>query len=316
MRPLSHIFSKSARVSDVQPSLRLSEFFDDKYIAFARTTKRRSDLDQYAFDRHMRAQLGNKYLSDITSEDIDQWIMQQVADGYKPATVNKHSSMLRRVLNIAMHWGYLDHNVFKNTAIRKLPVGDHVQRFLNEAEIKRLLYACQHSTHPYLYLFVKLLLLTGARKSELRLARWQDIDTSKRELFVEVSKSGRSRTVMLSNAAITVLQQVRDKADALGLAVGNDAYLFTNPRTNKPYTSFHLAFFEARKQAGLDSVRIHDLRHTYASLLINNGASIYEVQQLLGHYHISMTERYAHLFPSTLQDRVDIIAGKIDLDRI
>jgi site-specific recombinase XerD len=63
-------------------------------------------------------------------------------------------------------------------------------------------------------------------------------------------------------------------------------------------------------------VRIHDLRHTYASLLINNGASIYEVQQLLGHHYISMTERYAQLFPNTLQDRVNIIASAIDLDSI
>ena len=61
---------------------------------------------------------------------------------------------------------------------------------------------------------------------------------------------------------------------------------------------------------------MHDLRHTYASLLINNGASIYEVQQLLGHYNISMTERYAHLFPNTLQDRVDIVAESSEFDRI
>ena len=61
---------------------------------------------------------------------------------------------------------------------------------------------------------------------------------------------------------------------------------------------------------------MHDLRHTYASLLINNGASIYEVQQLLGHYNISMTERYARFFPNTLQDRVDIVADSLDFDRI
>ena len=61
---------------------------------------------------------------------------------------------------------------------------------------------------------------------------------------------------------------------------------------------------------------MHDLRHTYASLLINNGASIYEVQQLLGHYNISMIERYARLFPNTLQDRVYIVADSLDFDRI
>jgi len=72
-----------------------------------------------------------------------------------------------------------------------------------------------------------------------------------------------------------------------------------------------IAFSRARKTAQLDNVRIHDLRHTFASLLINNGASIYEVQKLLGHHHVSMTERYAHLFPNTLKDRAEIIASSL-----
>ena len=159
-------------------------------------------------------------------------------------------------------------------------------------------------------------MLTGARKSELRLARWTDIDERKKELFVAVSKSGRSRTVMLSDKALSVLQQVKARSEVLGVPTTRDSWVFANPRTRAPYTSLHNAFVEARESAALPSVRMHDLRHTYASLLINNGASIYEVQRLLGHYHISMTERYAQLFPNTLQDRVDIIAGAIDLDRI
>jgi hypothetical protein len=74
----------------------------------------------------------------------------------------------------------------------------------------------------------------------------------------------------------------------LGLSIARDSWVFANPCTGQPYTSSHIAFFKARDSAGLSSVRMHDLRHTYASLLINNGASIYEVQQLLGHYNISM----------------------------
>jgi site-specific recombinase XerD len=102
----------------------------------------------------------------------------------------------------------------------------------------------------------------------------------------------------------------------LGLSIARDSWVFANPCTGQPYTSSHIAFFKARDSAGLSSDRMHDLRHTYASLLINNGASIYEVQQLLGHYNISMTERYVRLFPNTLQDRVDIVAESLDFDRI
>jgi site-specific recombinase XerD len=122
--------------------------------------------------------------------------------------------------------------------------------------------------------------------------------------------------VVLSDAALGVLDKVRTRSAALGLDTARDSWVFANPRTRQPYTSFHIAFFAARKHPGLHTVRIHDLRHTYASLLINNGASIYEVQQLLGHHHISMTERYAQLFPNTLQDRVNIIASTVDVDSI
>ena len=320
MRSFSKLFGQSqaptAAATNQPAKLTLEAFFDLKYYAFIQATKRRSKHDFYLFNKHIRPVLGAKLLNDISSEDIDHWMLHQMEVGYKSGTVNKHASMLNRTLNIAVHWGYLEKNAFKGAAIRKLPVGDYVQRFLTRNEISQLLSACKQSTHPYLYLFVKLLLLTGARKSELRLAKWKDIDDDKMQLFVAISKSGRSRKIMLSNQAVKVLDKVRLRTDALGLPTTRDDWLFPNPRTRKPYTSFHLAFFAARKHAGLNTVRIHDLRHTYASLLINNGASIYEVRQLLGHYHISMTERYAQLFPNTLKDRVNIIASTIDMDVI
>ena len=320
MRSFSKLFGQSqaptAAATNQPAKLTLEAFFDLKYYAFIQATKRRSKHDFYLFNKHIRPVLGAKLLNDISSEDIDHWMLHQMEVGYKSGTVNKHASMLNRTLNIAVHWGYLEKNAFKGAAIRKLPVGDYVQRFLTRNEISQLLSACKQSTHPYLYLFVKLLLLTGARKSELRLAKWKDIDDDKMQLFVAISKSGRSRKIMLSNQAVKVLDKVRLRTDALGLPTTRDDWLFPNPRTRKPYTSFHLAFFAARKHAGLNTVRIHDLRHTYASLLINNGASIYEVQQLLGHYHISMTERYAQLFPNTLKDRVYIIGSTIDMDVI
>jgi integrase len=320
LRSLSKLF-RHPRRTDVtttkqRAALTLEAFFDLKYYAFVKATKRRSTHDLYLFNKHLRPTLGAKLLTDITSEDIDSWMLQQIEDGYKASTVNKHAAMLNRILNIGVHWNYLERNAFKGAAIRKLPVGDHIQRFLTRSEISKLLIACKQSTHPYLHLFIKLLLLTGARKSELRLAKWKDIDANSSELLIALSKSGRSRKVILSTHALAVLDQVRVRTDALGSLTTRDSWVFPNPRTKLPYTSFHIAFFAARKRAGLETVRIHDLRHTYASLLINNGASIYEVQQLLGHYHISMTERYAQLFPNTLKERVNIIASTVDIDRI
>ena len=88
--------------------------------------------------------------------------------------------------------------------------------------------------------------------------------------------------MVLSKKALAVLEQVRARSEALGLSIARDSWVFANPCTGQPYTSSHIAFFKARDSAGLSSVRMHDLRHTYASLLINNGASIYEVHNYWG----------------------------------
>ena len=190
------IFLNIFKTTDLSLSKNLQEFacfedfLDHKYYPFSKATKRRSHLELYVFDQHIRPIFGQKTLVVITSKDLDLWMTAQLEAGYKPATVNKHSSMLSKIFNIAVQWGYLDTNPFKAVVIKKLPTGDYMQRFLTHSEIKRLLSACKRSTRPFLHLFVKLLLLTRARKSELRLAKWTCTDLQKGELFVAVSKSG------------------------------------------------------------------------------------------------------------------------------
>lgn len=289
----------------------LNHFFAGKYLPFAKATKRRSDLDEYTFRKHLQEPFGDRELCSITSEEIDGWKLHQIDQGYKPATINKHSSLFRRILNLAKQWHYIERNPFDNVVVKELDTGEYVQRFLSEEEIYRLLSAAKRSKHPYILHLIRLLILTGARKSEWRLARWCDVNFLNQELFVPISKSGRSRKVILSKDAIKVIGEVRISAKSLGLTTDHRDWIITNPRTKKPYTCFHHAFDRVRIDADLPNVRIHDLRHTFASLLVNNGATIYEVQKLLGHHHISMTERYAHLFPNTLADRVEIIAQSI-----
>jgi integrase len=80
----------------------------------------------------------------------------------------------------------------------------------------------------------------------------------------------------------------------------SETYTFGNPETGKPYVSIYYAWDSARRKAGLGEVRMHDLRHSFASLLINSGRSLYEVQKLPGHTQIKTTQRYAHLAPETV----------------
>lgn len=287
--------------------LTLAGFFDLHYYPFACTTKRRPRLDRIIFDKHFRDGLGRKPLGAITSADLQAWVVEHAARGYKPGTINKHIFLLNRLLRLAREWGMLEGAGSGRLGVRRLPAGEWRQRFASEAELAALLGACAAENHPFLGFFVRLLILTGARSSEARLARWRDFDLPRRLWTVPVSKNGRARRIVLSSAVMALLPEIRARALALGLAAGPDDPIFTNPRTRRAYNGFHLAWDRARERAGLGTLRLHDLRHTFASLLINNGATIYEVQKLLGHQNITMTERYAHLVPDTLQRRVEII---------
>jgi site-specific recombinase XerD len=94
------------------------------------------------------------------------------------------------------------------------------------------------------------------------------------------------------------------------LPQGDSVWLFPNPKTDKPFVSIFYSWDTARRRAGLADVRIHDLRHSFASMLINAGRTLYEVQHLLGHTQVKTTQRYAHLSPSTLLDAANA-AGKV-----
>ncbi|WP_276990284.1 tyrosine-type recombinase/integrase, partial [Lentibacter algarum] len=268
--------------SNVQ-HLTLNLFFDEHYFPHAKVSKRQSHHDWSIYNKHMREKLGRYQLDEILNPIMDVWVREQVVAGYQRSTVNKHIHLLNRMLSLARHWGYLPAHNPQQENLKRLSMGDHTQRFLSADEIERLLAACRANQHPFLYLFVRFLLLTGARKGEARLAVWADVDFDKRIWTVPRSKNGRSRRIVLSSAAIEVLSDIRKKSDEMMLPSEADNYLFTNSMTRTAYQSFYASWFVARDKAGLKDLRIHDLRHTFASLLINKGVSLYEVQTLLGH---------------------------------
>jgi integrase len=296
----------------VDPAETLNAFFDNHYFPHCKATTRKHRHTRLTYDKHLRDTLGPMRWEEITPLAMNAWLRRQVGQGLKNTTVNKHIFLVNRLIRTARDWGAIPNGVVPPRYLRKLPTGDYRQRFLGQDEIRRLLGACERVNHPYLSLFIRFLLLTGARKGEARTARWCDIDLQAGVWRVPLSKSGRSRRIMLSAAAIDLLYRIEARTRELGLPTGPESYLFINPRSKTCYNSFHLAYFKARDMAGLPDVRIHDLRHTFASLLINNGVSLYEVQELLGHSSAAMTQRYAHLQPNQLRNRTEIVSRLVE----
>jgi integrase len=251
---------------------------------------------------HLLPGLGNRAMDEI--KRVDMVALQQLwlRQGYARSTVNKVLMLLRCMYNLAIRWEVPGVTVNPTKDVAMLPVDNHRQRFLTEKEAETLMAAVRSSVNPVLEPIVSMLLLTGARKREVLDARWDDIDWERRLWKIPHTKAGKARYVPLSAAALEFLENRHSRS-------GRNAFIFPNPKTGQPFVKIFYCWDTARQQAGLPELRIHDLRHSFASFLINGGRSLYEVQQLLGHRNSQMTQRYAHLAHETLLDASDVAGG-------
>ena len=155
---------------------------------------------------------------------------------------------------------------------------------------------------------IKFLLFTGARVNEALNARWTDIDRASRTWSVSATnnKSKQRRSIPLNDAAMAVLDELNTEGDPEWLFVS--CYDDGKQRM----TTINKVWRQIRQDAGLPWLRLHDLRHNFASMLVNSGRTLYEVQQILGHSDSKVTERYAHLSTATLQDAANSVGTYLD----
>lgn len=279
----------------------LAEFIKQDFLPHIQTYKRSWRSDVSLLNNHLLPAMGHQYLDAITRRDVQRLISSRREMGKAPGTCDRMLILTRYIFSLAIKWKVS--GVKENPAkeVDLLKVDNKRERFLSEAEVRRLYTALMGSEHPMLRFIVPMLLLTGARKREVLDARWQDFDSENRMWRIPVTKSGRPRTVPMSDGVLAILDALpRDQACG---------YVFANPETKRPYVSIHKAWDAVRTRAGLRDVRMHDLRHSFASFLINGGRTIYEVQHLLGHTQVKTTERYAHLQQETLLKAANVAAA-------
>ena len=275
---------------NLSPSL--EAFAENDYIPYVKTYKKSWEMDISRIRNHLLPYFGTMRMKDIEKRDVVQLINDELPD-YKPGSINRVIILLRYMFNLAIKWEI--EGVFRNptAGIPLLKENNQVERFLSAEEAKALLIAIKASKNPMLQHIVSMLILTGARKREVLDAKWEDFDMERTSWRIPNTKAGKARIVPLSDTATALLTKLRKKK--------RSPYAFANPITLKPYKSIYYSWHTARKEAGLDDVRIHDLRHSFASFLVNAGRSLYEVQTLLGHTQIKTTQRYAHLSTTSLR---------------
>ena len=178
---------------------------------------------------------------------------------------------------------------------------------MNAEELDRLLHVLRTDENRPVCLIAMYLLSTGARLNEALLAKWEHVDRDRKVWRIPSSnsKSKKVRSVPLNDSALDILEQLDTE--------GSYDYLFINSTTGEPYTTIYKVWCRLRDEAGLPHLRLHDLRHQYASMLVNSGRTLYEVQQILGHSDPTVTQRYSHLSTEALQEAAnsaaDIISG-------
>lgn len=273
----------------------------DKYLADVLPHKKpKSILAQTTQLNWWKSRLGAFALADITPAVVADYRDRLKNEPFltpagaekkrSTSTVVRYLAALSHVFTVAVkEWGWVDDNPVLKVTKPKQPGGR--VRFLDDDERARLLQACKESSNSDLYAAVVLALSTGARQMEIWGLRWGQVDLTRRVILLddpEAIKNSQRRVLPLEAHALDLM-----KEKAKLRRIGTD--LVFPGRSGKAAMDFRAPWETALKKAGIENFRWHDLRHSAASYLAMNGATLPEIAAVLGHKTLAMVQRYAHL---------------------
>lgn len=295
-------FSEKRTVSNMP---KFADFLREEFMPYITLKNRSPQTEESLLRNHVLPVFGSKHLKDITREDISD-LMLSKQKTHAPASVQRLLVTMRHIFNRAIEW----HPDWKLTnparSVPSLEINNKKERYLSNEETEILMNAVKKSPNKVLPFIIGMLLLTGARRGEVLHAKWEDFDAKTMTWRIPISKSGKARHVPMSAGVINILDTIPRIKDC--------PYVFANPKTQKPFKQPFQAWDTARKKAGLSDVRMHDLRHSFASFLVNAGKDLYVVQKILGHTQVKTTQRYAHLSQDTLLAAANDVSMLININ--
>lgn len=267
---------------DTASPLTFSQVFS-YYLEYSEHTSK--ERDYYAFSSFFKF-YGNIAVNQVTRQSIRDYVHARRLTGVTDATINRELRSVRAAINFY----YRDHELTLKNPLSNFSLSESESRirYLTKAEAQRLIEASL--TNNYLCCFIQLALNTGCRSGELLGLTWDRVDFENKYFVLnrDHTKTKRRRFIALNDVALSLLEQMY-------MNKSSTTWVFYNEQTKTHVLSLKKGFRLACQTAKIDDFRIHDLRHTFASWLVQANVPLYTVRDLLGHTCITTTERYAHL---------------------
>lgn len=281
----------------------MDDFFRNVYMPEIKVANRSAHGSESYYRNHVQAAFGHRRMDEVSVDDMREFYAslknKEVAGGRWAAKAGEKLSegsvkrimiLVRHIYNVAIRD---QRNVVKENptaGIRLVTQRKIKGKFLTAAQLRALVEAARESGNPDLAEIIKTLAGTGLRRENVLAMRWKWLDLEQGTLCVpaEADKAKHGFTLYLSSGVLELLRARR-------VASSGGEWVFANPATGKPYYSCRAAWVKTCERAGLTGVRMHDLRHTFASLMLDSGADIVDVQRQLAHTQIKTTAVYLHL---------------------
>ena len=248
--------------------------------------------------------LAKHKVADVTHSDIEALHRDITVQRGTPVRANRVIEVVRRAFNLAIRWEWVEKNPASG---QQRNPEEKRQRYLSPEELSRLSAALAAHHEPVSADAIRMLMLTGARKSEVLGATWAMFDLEA-GIWTKPSahtKQRREHRVPVSANTLALLRRIRETAES--------PFVFPGRPSDQPLTDVKRSWAAVCKAAGITGARIHDLRHSFASLLVSGGVSLPMIGAMLGHTQVQTTQRYAHLYDEPLRAAADHVGKTIDM---
>ena len=252
----------------------LSDFVQERYLPFVQENKRSWKADKSNLERHILPHLGSYRLSDISTDILKSWVSTLELTGLSYSSCFRLFWLAKYVLNCAVRWGVLASDAAFKAANLPAKTG-RKPVLLEPKDILRLIDILKTYRHRAAASAIHLMLLTGASKSEILYARWEDVDLVNGTLVTSKTFTGRPHLIPLNNEALKLIHSLPRRDDVPWL-------FFT--RNGTRLSSITREWYQIRSLLGRPEMRLQDLRHSFANFLVSIGINQRDLRTILGHY--------------------------------